>query len=214
MNILLFGPPGAGKGTQSAFLVERHGMKHISTGDLFRVAIKNNTPLGQEAKNYMDKGKLVPDSVTINMVAEVLQSLKGASFVLDGFPRNVAQGEALEALLDRVNLNLDKAIFIEVPINELTERLSGRRVCRNCGAVYHIATKPLKNGKNCDSCGGTDIYQRDDDKPESIVTRLNVYADFTKPLKEYYRKKNKLVEVDGREDVEKVFSRLERSLES
>jgi adenylate kinase len=214
LNILLFGPPGAGKGTQSTFLVERLQMKHISTGDLFRNAIKNKTALGIEAKSYMDKGNLVPDSVTINMVAEVLKAMGKASFILDGFPRNVAQASALEGLLDSLKLTLDKALFLEVPSQDLIERLSGRRTCRNCGAVYHVVTKPLKNGKSCDNCGSTDVYQREDDKAEAIRNRLNVYDQSTKPLKDYYEKKGKLVEVDGNGDVEDVFTRLQRAMKA
>jgi adenylate kinase len=214
LNILLFGPPGAGKGTQSAFLVERVGMKHISTGDLFRSAIKNKTPLGIEAKSYIDKGNLVPDQVTINMVDEVLGHLGGAQFILDGFPRNVSQAEALAALLDKHNLNLDKAVFLEVPTEDLVARLSGRRTCRQCGAVYHVTSKPLKNGKNCDSCGSTDVYQREDDKAESIRTRLKVYAESTSPLKDYYLKKGKLVEVPGLGEVEEVFAKVKMAIKS
>ncbi len=160
MNILLFGPPGAGKGTQSALLVEKNNMKHISTGDLFREAIKNKTSLGVEAKGFIDQGKLVPDSVTINMVKEALKGIGAKPFILDGFPRNVPQAQALKSLLSELKLTLDRALFLEVPKDQLIERLSGRRVCRECGAVYHITAKPLKNGKTCDSCGGDNIYQR------------------------------------------------------
>jgi adenylate kinase len=213
LNILLFGPPGAGKGTQSNFLVERMSMRHISTGDLFRSAIKNKTPLGVEAKTYLDQGRLVPDSVTINMVDEVLGQVGKKSFILDGFPRNVIQAESLEKLLAKHGLNLDRALFLEVPSSVLVERLSGRRTCRNCGAVYHVQSKPLKNGKTCDSCGSADIYQRDDDKPETIRTRLEVYAQQTSPLKDYYQKAKKLVEVDGQGNEESVFKRVKEALE-
>lgn len=208
MNILLFGAPGAGKGTQSAFLVERLKMRHISTGDLFRAAIKNQTPLGKEAKGYIDAGKLVPDTVTIGMVKEVFGTLEGAPFILDGFPRNVNQAEALDGLLRNEGLELDKAVFLHVPSATLIGRLSGRRICRACGAVYHVETKPLKNGKSCDVCASTDVYQREDDKAEAIATRLKVYEESTAPLKDYYQRRGKLVEVDGAGDVEGVYNRV------
>ncbi len=215
MNILLFGPPGAGKGTQSTFLVERLKMKHISTGDLFRAAIKNKTSLGIEAKGYLDQGRLVPDSVTIGMVDEVLKNNgRSSSVILDGFPRNVPQAEALEKLLEKHDMQLDRAVFLEVPTNALVERLSGRRTCRGCGTVYHLQSKPLKNGKNCDVCGSTDVYQREDDKAETIKTRLQVYSDSTSPLKEFYSKKKKLVEIDGQGEVEAVFLRVREALKS
>ncbi len=214
MNILIFGPPGAGKGTQSALMVERMGMKHISTGDLFRSAIKNKTPLGIEAKSFIDSGKLVPDQVTIKMVEEVLEQINGTSFILDGFPRNVTQAQALEGLLDRVKLTLNKAVFLEVPAEDLVDRLSGRRTCRSCGAVYHVVTKPLKNGKSCDNCGSQDIYQREDDKAESIRTRLKVYEESTKPLKDYYAKKGNLVEVKGFGTAEGVYTSIKQALKN
>jgi adenylate kinase len=179
---------------------------------LFRSAIKNKTPLGVEAKGYLDQGKLVPDSVTINMVDEVLGQVGQKAFILDGFPRNVAQAESLEKLLKKHSLKLDKALFLEVPTAALVERLSGRRTCRNCGAVYHVQSKPLKNGKTCDNCGSADIYQRDDDKPETIRTRLEVYTQSTSPLKDYYQKAKKLVEVDGQGDEESVFKRVKEAL--
>ena len=185
MNILLFGAPGAGKGTQSALLVEKFKMSHISTGDLFRYNMKNDTDLGKEAKSYIDKGELVPDTVTINMVGEELKNIDGNSFILDGFPRNVAQAEALNTLLADHKLNLDKAIFLEVPNNEIVDRLSGRRLCKDCGAVYHVTAMPPKDGKTCDSCGSENIYQRSDDQKEAIEKRLSVYAESTAPLKDF-----------------------------
>ena len=212
MNILLFGPPGAGKGTQSELLVARLGMKHISTGDLFRLAIKNKTPLGLEAKSHMDKGNLVPDSITIGLAREALVSVGKSPFILDGFPRNIYQADALEEILESLGLTLDKAIFIEVSQSELVSRLSGRRVCRTCGAVYHVQAKPPKNGKNCDQCGGEDIYQRADDKAESIQTRLQVYEESTKPVKDFYLKKRNLVVVDGLQNEEEVFASLKRQI--
>ena len=214
MNILLFGPPGAGKGTQSSLLIERKKMRHISTGDLFRAAIKNVTPLGKEAKGYLDSGRLVPDSVTIGMVQEVLRELKGQSFILDGFPRNLSQADALETLLHEHRLRLDKAIFLEVATDELVERLSGRRTCRACGATYHVTSKPPKDGVHCDVCGSADIYQRPDDQPKAIRTRLQVYEASTMPLKEYYEKKGQLRLVNGLGNIEIVYQQIEKAMKA
>lgn len=211
MNILLFGPPGAGKGTQSALLVERKHMKHVSTGDLFRAAIKNQTRLGIEARKYMDKGQLVPDAITIGMVEEVFMQLNGQSFILDGFPRNVAQGEALENLLKGHELKIDKALFLEVPIEKLMGRLTGRRVCTACGATYHIEASPTKKEGVCDKCGGQ-VVQRADDKEDVIRTRLMAYEESTKPLKDFYKSAKKLVEIDGLGATEEVYGRLEKQL--
>lgn len=212
MNLLLFGPPGAGKGTQSAFLVEDLKMRHISTGDMFRKAIKEQTPLGLEVKGYLDQGKLVPDDVTIRMVEEEFKGLGGKSFILDGFPRTIAQADALDKLLEKTAIPLDKAVFLTVPEEMLVERLSGRRTCRSCGAVYHVQSKPPKDGKHCDVCGGTELYQREDDKAEAIRTRLKVYEENTKPLKDYYRKQGRLYEVDGTGEVTEVYQRVKRLL--
>jgi adenylate kinase len=207
MNVLLFGPPGAGKGTQSAFLVERLDMRHISTGDLFRKAIKENSALGMEAKKFIDLGQLVPDTVTIGMVKEVLQTLKGQGFILDGFPRNVIQAKSLEVLLAELKLNLDKALFLEVPHDALIARLTGRRVCRSCGTTYHVEFSPPKKSGVCDNCGG-EVYQRTDDKAEAIGTRLKVYTESTAPLKDYYQHQGKLVDIDGQGELESIFSRI------
>lgn len=181
MNILLFGPPGAGKGTQSTLLIERKGMKHISTGDLFRANIKNKTPLGIRTKEILDKGELVPDDITIGIVEEELKKLNGSAFILDGFPRTVVQAEALGKLLGKTQLKLDRAIFLEVPFDRLMKRLSGRRVCKNCGTVYHVDAKPPKRAGVCDVCGG-EVIQRPDDKAEVIGTRLKAYDESTAPL--------------------------------
>jgi adenylate kinase len=214
LNLILFGPPGAGKGTQSALLVERRKMKQISTGDLFRAAIKNKTPLGTEAKGYLDAGKLVPDSVTIGLVEEELEALKGTNFILDGFPRNTAQADALATLLNKLSLKIDKVIFVEVPMNLLLGRLTGRRVCRNCAAVYHVESKPPKKEGICDVCGG-EVYQRADDKEDVIRTRLEAYEASTKPLKEYYKAKGPqtYAEVDGTGTTEQVFDRLTKVMQ-
>ncbi|MGE3682022.1 MAG: adenylate kinase [Bdellovibrionales bacterium] len=211
MNVILFGPPGAGKGTQSEFLIGRLGMKQISTGDLFRAAIKNQTPLGKEAKSYLDAGKLVPDEVTIGLVEEELDRLGGKSFVLDGFPRNVTQAEALETLLAARKLRVDKILFLEVPLNMLLSRLTGRRVCKNCGAVYHIETKPPRVDGVCDVCGGP-VVQRPDDQENVIRTRLEAYEQSTRPLKEHFRLKGPYVEVDGTGSSEEVFSKIAKEL--
>jgi adenylate kinase len=207
LNLVLFGPPGAGKGTQSAFLVDRLKMKHISTGDLFRAAIKNGTPLGKEAKSFLDSGKLVPDSVTIGLVKEELGQLKGESFILDGFPRTVAQAVALESLLAEKALRIDKTVFLEVPFKALLDRLTGRRVCKACGAVYHIKTKSTKVAGVCDVCGG-EVVQRADDFEDVIGNRLRAYEESTRPLKEHYKSRGPYVEVDGTGSSEDVFERV------
>lgn len=208
MSIILFGAPGAGKGTQSALLIEKMGMTQISTGDLFRAAIKNKTELGVKAQSYMDQGQLVPDSIVIGMVEEVLKS-GVKNFILDGFPRTVPQAEALDELLKKLNLNISKAIFLEVPQEELMSRLTGRRVCKNCGAVYHIVSKSSKIEGVCDNCGGQ-VIQRNDDKTEVIGARLKNYDEYTSPLKDYYMKAHKYVEVDGNRDAELVFSDIKK----
>jgi adenylate kinase len=211
MNIVLFGAPGAGKGTQSTLLVDKLGMVQISTGDLFRAAIKNNTELGKKAQSYMDKGELVPDSVVIGMVDEVLATLGPKSFILDGFPRTRAQAEALGTILRQRSLEIGKAIFLEVPREELLGRLTGRRVCKSCGAVYHIQSKPTKVAGVCDNCGG-EVIQRNDDREDVIATRLKTYEENTLPLRSYFKEMNKYVEINGALDTETVFSSLKRVL--
>ncbi len=212
MNILLFGPPGAGKGTQSELLKSRMKMTHISTGDLFRAAIKNKTPLGVEAKKFIDAGNLVPDSVTLGMVDEVLTKMLGdTSFILDGFPRNIPQADALEEMLRKRNLRVEKAIFVAVPAKELVDRLSGRRVCEKCGTTYHVASKPPRKEGVCDNCGGN-VIQRTDDQRNVIEDRIRVYEQNTQPLKDYYQKKGRLVEVDGRGETEVVFGRIKAAM--
>ncbi len=211
MNLILFGPPGAGKGTQSELLIERQKMRHISTGNLFREAIKNGTPLGKEAKGYLDGGNLVPDKVTIGLVEEELNKLNGKNFILDGFPRNVAQAEALVGLLKKLQLKVDKSLFIEVPLDLLLGRLTGRRVCKSCGAVYHISTKPTAKEGVCDSCGGM-VVQRPDDKEEVIRTRLEAYEQSTRPLKDYYKAHGPYGEVNGVGSAEDVYGRVIKAL--
>lgn len=211
MNIVLFGPPGAGKGTQSELLIKKLGMMQISTGDLFREAIKNKTDLGKKAQSYMDKGELVPDSIVIGMVDEVLEKVAGKSFILDGFPRTVAQAKALEDALRIRNLKVSKALFLEVPTEVLMDRLTGRRVCQSCGAVYHVTSKPPAKAGACDLCGG-EVVQRKDDQAEVISNRLKVYIENTQPLKDYYRTQDMYREIDGSQGTERVFEAIRESL--
>lgn len=186
-------------------------MKHLSTGDLFRAAIKNKTPLGQEAQRYLDQGKLVPDSIVIGMVEEVLGKIGSQSFILDGFPRTVPQAQALGFLLQDLKLKIDQAIFLEVPAALLLGRLTGRRVCKNCGATYHVEGKPTQRPGVCDLCGGP-VVQREDDKAEVIQTRLDAYEQSTKPLKAFYQDSGQLVAVDGTGTANEVFARVEKEL--
>lgn len=211
MNLLLFGPPGAGKGTQSTFLVEKLDMRHISTGDLFRSAMKNNTELGQKAKQYMDKGQLVPDEIVIGMVEEKLKSLSGQSFILDGFPRTEPQAKALDQLLTQLDLKLDWVVSLNVPDETLISRLTGRRVCKGCGAVYHVDSKPTQKSGVCDVCGG-EVIQRADDKEDVIKDRLEVYRKSTAPLIDYYQAQNKLLDIDGTGATEAVFERIKAAV--
>lgn len=207
MNLILFGAPGAGKGTQSTLLVEKKGYVQISTGDLLRAAIKNQTELGLKAKGFMDKGDLVPDAVVIGLVEEKMKSLAGRPFILDGFPRNISQAEALDQALARNGLRVDKVVSLEVPKQALLQRLTGRRVCQNCGAVYHTQSKPSKKEGVCDVCGGA-VVQRNDDKEDVIQNRLATYEKSTAPLKDYYQKKGRLVELNGDRNTETVFKDL------
>ena len=207
MNIVLFGAPGAGKGTQSALLVERLQMKQISTGDLFRAHVKGQTPLGVKAKSFMDAGQLVPDEIVISMVEEVLEDQQGQKFILDGFPRTVPQAEALESMLKRRGLQIGRALFLEVPMSELMGRLTGRRVCSNCGATYHMVAKPPREKGVCDLCGGL-VEQRRDDHEEVIQSRLDAYTRSTAPLKTYFADQGMLREVAGMGETEAVYGRL------
>lgn len=206
MNLILFGAPGAGKGTQSTLLIKREGMRQISTGDLLRAAMKNGTQLGVKAKGFIEKGELVPDSLVIDLVREVLSSNQ-ASFILDGYPRTVVQAEALEKLLADLKLKIGRAIFLEVPGEVLLERLSGRRICKNCGSVYHKIAKPSHKEGICDVCGGP-VIQRDDDKEEVIAKRLRTYEEFTMPLKQYFKQTGQYAEVDGNLDEESVYKSI------
>ncbi len=205
MNIIMLGPPGAGKGTQAQMLAEKYGIPQISTGDMLRAAVAEGTELGKKAKEYMDKGQLVPDEVVIGIVKERLSKPdceKG--FILDGFPRTVAQAEALDKMLAEMGKKIDYVINIVVPDEEILKRLTGRRTCRKCGAMYHVIYNPPKVEGVCDKCGG-ELYQRDDDKEETIKNRLSVYHSQTAPLIGYYRKKGVLVNIDGTKDIKSIF---------
>jgi adenylate kinase len=212
MNLILMGLPGAGKGTQAERIVGKYGLPHISTGDMFRAAIKEETELGKKAKSYMDAGELVPDDVTIGIVRERLGKAdcqKG--FLLDGFPRTTAQAEALDNLLADMGRRIDAVLYIDVDRDSLLERLTGRRICSQCGATYHITLNPPKEEGVCDKCGGQ-LYQRDDDKIETVKTRLEVNEKQQKPLLDFYKKKNCLEEIDGNQDIDDVFASIERVL--
>ena len=197
MRLVLLGAPGAGKGTQAKKIVEKYPMPQISTGDLLRAAVTAGTALGREAKSYMDKGELVPDSVVLGMVEERLkQDDCKSGYILDGFPRNTKQAEALDAMLGKVGMSLTAALSVDVPFENLMKRLTGRRTCKSCGQMFNVYFNAPKKEGACDKCGG-DLMQRDDDKEETIKKRLDVYSAQTAPLIDYYGKKNILKSVDG-----------------
>jgi adenylate kinase len=200
MKIILFGPPGVGKGTQAKLLVEEFHSAHISTGDLLREAVKNKTILGLKAKSYMDAGNLVPDDVVVGLIEEVLMSDEAReNFILDGFPRTLLQASTLDALFEKLGVRLDSVISFEVDNEEIINRLNQRRLCRGCGRIYTIA-RIGADLKVCPQCGG-EVYQRDDDKPEPVRRRLEVYQQQTKPLIDYYRKTNRLVSINGMDEI-------------
>lgn len=208
MNIILLGPPGAGKGTQAKRLIDKYGIPQISTGDMLRAALKEGTPLGLEAKKYMDAGTLVPDSVVIGLVKERIQKPDCAKgYMLDGFPRNVSQAEALDKMLGELSMKIDHVVSIEVPNSELLGRLTGRRTCKACGAGFHVMFDPPKKDGVCDKCSG-ELYQRDDDNEKTVSSRLKVYDDQTKPLIDYYVKQAKIRSVDGVGDMQDIFARI------
>ncbi|MGL4820376.1 MAG: adenylate kinase [Bacilli bacterium] len=212
MNLLLMGLPGAGKGTQAERIVEKYNIPHISTGDMFRAAIKEGTELGVKAKSFMDQGQLVPDEVTIGIVKERLSKddcEKG--FLLDGFPRTVPQAEALAALLKELGRELNFCINIDVDDSILMERLTGRRICKECGATYHLVFNPPQDPTRCDRCGG-ELYQRSDDNAETVGNRLAVNMKQAAPLLDFYRAEGILKNVDGNQDISKVFVDIEEIL--
>ena len=205
MKIIMLGAPGAGKGTQAKQIADKYGVPHISTGDIFRANIKNGTELGKKAKEYMDQGLLVPDELTCDLVMDRIQQDDCKNgFILDGFPRTIPQAEALTSALEKIGQKMDYAIDVDVPDENIVNRMSGRRACLNCGATYHIDSIPTKVEGICDRCGSP-VVLRDDDKPETVQKRLTVYHDQTQPLIDYYEKQSILKTVDGTKSMEAVF---------
>ena len=213
MKIIMLGAPGAGKGTQAKQIADKYIIPHISTGDIFRANIKNGTELGKKAKEYMDQGLLVPDELTCDLVMDRIQQDDCVNgFVLDGFPRTIPQAEALTAALDKINQKMDFAVNVDVPDENIVNRMGGRRACLNCGATYHIVSIPTKVEGICDRCGN-EVVLREDDKPETVQKRLNVYHDQTQPLIDYYEKQGILKSVDGTQAMEQVFADIIAILE-
>lgn len=205
MNIILLGPPGAGKGTQAKMLVNEFALPHISTGDMFRAAIKQGTEVGLKAKAIMDAGQLVPDEITIDIVqARLGQSDCASGFLLDGFPRTVPQAQALDRILERLGCSLDAAVNIDVANTAIIARMAGRRVCRQCGASYHLEFNPPREAGKCDQCGG-ELYQRSDDSEETVANRLKVYAQQTEPLLTYYQEQGLVLNINGNQEMALVF---------
>ncbi|CAD2074802.1 adenylate kinase [Phocicoccus schoeneichii] len=213
MNIVIMGLPGAGKGTQAAEIIKKYPIPHISTGDMFRLAIKNETPLGNEAKSYMDRGELVPDEVTVGIVKERLsESDAKDGFLLDGFPRTVQQAEALNEIMDELGSKIESTIYVDVPEEELMNRLTGRRICEVCGTAYHLVFNPPKQEGICDLDGGK-LYQREDDNPETVQNRLEVNIKQTQPLLDFYESQGVLSRVNGSQDIDEVFDDINKVLE-
>jgi adenylate kinase len=211
-RVIFLGAPGAGKGTQARRLAAGSGVPQVATGDMLREALAAGAPLGLEAKRYMDQGALVPDEVVIGLVDERLSRVDaGPGYVLDGFPRTVAQAEALDALLRRRGQDLARVVFFDVSRDELLRRLTGRRVCRQCGTAYHLVSAPPKAEGRCDQCGG-ELYQRDDDRESTVARRLDVYQTQTAPLLDYYRKRGLLVRVAGEGPVEQVADAIQKAV--
>lgn len=208
MNIIFLGPPGAGKGTQAKVLIEKFNIPQISTGDMLRENVAKGTELGMKAKEYMEKGQLVPDEIILDMVKDRLsQADAQKGFILDGFPRTVAQAEALDKMLSEMGKKIEYVLALMVPDEDLVIRLTGRRTCKNCGMMYHIKFKPPKEEGKCDACGG-ELYQRPDDNEETVRNRLKVYHESTAPLLDYYKKKGVLFEIDGSKSIEEITKQL------
>ena len=216
MNLLIMGLPGAGKGTQAAKIVEEFGVAHISTGDMFRTAMANKTEMGVLAKSFIDKGELVPDKVTNGIVKERLaqDDIAEKGFLLDVYPRTIEQAHALDETLKNLDLKLDGVINIDVNPDSLIERLSGRFICRSCGATYHKVFNPTKVEGTCDACGGHDFYQREDDKPETVKRRLDVNIAQGAPIIEHYRKAGIVFDIQGNQDINDVFADIEKAISS
>jgi adenylate kinase len=213
MKLILLGPPGAGKGTQAKMLTEKYSIPQISTGDILRAAVKDGTPMGQKAKEFMNAGGLVPDEVVVGIVRDRLQEADcNNGFILDGFPRTVAQADALQASLHGMSKELDRVISLEVDAEALVERLTGRRTCKDCGRGYHVKFEPSREVGICDACGGS-LFQRDDDQEETIRKRLQVYADQTAPLINYYREAGVLLELDGMLPIPLVQEKMQSLLQ-
>lgn len=212
MRLILLGPPGAGKGTQAANIVEKYHLPHISTGDIFRANIKDNTDLGKKAKEFMNRGELVPDSLVVELVEDRLkQDDTKSGFMLDGFPRTIFQAEALDDVLSKMNQSLDYVVNIVVDPSVLIERAVGRRICKDCGATYHIKFNTSKVEGVCDKCSGV-LYQRSDDNEETVSNRISIYTNETAPLTDYYKKAGKLVVIDGLQEIGRVFSDIQKIL--
>ena len=208
MNLILLGPPGAGKGTQAQRIMERYHIPQISTGDILRAAVKDGTPLGMKAKGFMDRGQLVPDEIVIGTIEERLKAKDcDPGFILDGFPRTIPQAEALQSILTKIGKRIDHVINIEVQSEELVRRLTGRRTCKNCGAMFHLLFQPPKKQGICDRCGGL-LYQRADDNEETIRTRLKEYENQTAPLIQYYRGKKNLRSIQGMGGPDQIFDQI------
>jgi adenylate kinase len=214
MNLILLGPPGAGKGTQASRIIDKYKIPQISTGDILRAAVREGTELGKEAQKYMNEGKLVPDSVVIGIIRERLsQDDCKNGYLLDGFPRTLPQAEELNKILENLNSKLDAVISIEVPDEEIVTRITGRRMCKACGNVYHVKFSPPAKDGVCDKCGG-ELYQRDDDNEATVRERLSAYKAQTEPLKDFYAKEGILKEVNGTGDIEKIYSDIVSILEA
>jgi len=211
MNLVLFGPPGVGKGTQGERFSSENDISHLAMGDILRAAVRDVTEAGKQAKAYMDAGKLVPDDVVVSMIEDHIVKDAGAGFLLDGFPRNVAQAQALDAMLARHHLGLDKIVFMDAPEKDLLERLSGRLICRACGFGFHRHYSPPRKAGVCDRCGG-ELYQREDDREDVIANRLHVYRDQTEPLLAYYKGKQGFIRLDASGKMQAVYTALNKAI--